>query len=66
MSKPQTSSLAAFPPDFPIDTDYVLAALAEWNRSRRSYLAFGELTSAQMREVLRRADWLKQAKAAQP
>jgi hypothetical protein len=60
MSKLATADPAAFPADFPIDTEYVHAALRDWNSDRRIPLVFGELTSSQMMQVLTRAGWLKQ------
>ncbi len=54
----------AFPPQFPLDTDYLAVALAEFNAKHRlpyraPKLAFAELEPEDRSEVLARAQKLK-------
>lgn len=48
-----------FPPHFPKDTDYLVAALAEYNLARPIKLRFDQLNSQDMQCVLRRSQEMK-------
>ena len=54
-------TLHTFPSAFPPDTDYVRAALAEYNHEHQTALGYTELGPEGRREVLARAQQMKEA-----
>ena len=54
-------TLHTFPSTFSPDTDYLRAALAEYNHEHQTRLRYAELDREARREVLARAQQMKEA-----